>query len=212
MHETRYGCPIHRKTGILSKQIMKKNALVLILLILIQIKGIGQIYNSDQRPPGNSHQVSMNILVPVDQFALSHSFGFGLFYQWSNQHFGRSDQFKIDSLNRLSFLAGGGVEYYFGKEDINTAGYQFSFDNYFYIHVMPGIHYRFAKNADMSFLLGPTLGIYNSNASFGVGANLQAQYYLRSNISLGPTLLFKKHSDADALWSVGLKVGYNFGF
>jgi hypothetical protein len=116
---------------------------------------------------------------------------------------------NISPEKMLGFTFNTGMAYYFGKKTA-TAGYDFKYGNYFYLHVMPGLLFNPRSNANVSLLAGPSLGIYKNSADWGFTAIVNGNYYLTKNICVGPGLGYKKHADTDALWNVFVRASLTF--
>jgi len=155
------------------------------------------------RPKGKSQQAIFTASLPVGVFGDSHLPGFGLAYGWSHHRFGDS----VNAPKIIGFTAQAGLDYYIGKK-VTTAGYGFRYNNYFYVHAMPGIICNPSPKTNITLLAGPALGIYKESSSLGVGVSLSGAYHFNNRMSLGPVALYRKHADADALWAAGLRLSY----
>jgi len=75
---------------------------------------------------------------------------------------------------------------------------------------MPGIICNLVKNGNISLTAGPALNIYKASANAGIGINLLGNYFLSKNIAIGPGIIYKKHTNTDALWAVAIRASYIF--
>jgi hypothetical protein len=177
---------------------MKKRCVFILVLAGFLLRANAQISGSQ------SNLASIDVHLPVGVFARSHTAGAGLNYSWSAKRFGRNTQKKKPGL-----VLNAGGDYYLGKK-IKVTGHDFRYDAYFYAHAMAGILFNPWSNANISLSAGPTLGIYSGNSDFGYGVSLLGAYFFKRNISIGPGIIYKKHSKADALWSGAARVSYGF--
>ena len=140
---------------------------------------------------------------PVDKFENSHLAGFGAEYAWSKKRFG----FDSRPGHPLGWMAKGGVDYFIGKKD-PAVDYAFRYFNYLYLHVMGGAVYSPASRLNIMFNAGPGLGIYKNSSSIGINASAAANVFVSKHISVGPSLIYRKHKQASELWSASLRIGY----
>lgn len=107
----------------------------------------------------------------------------------------------------------GGVDYYLGKK-IEEAGQDFRYGGYTYLYIQAGIIINPVKKGNISLTAGPTMGIYKGNSDFGWGVNLFGAYllqgFMENKIMIGPGVTYKKHAQADALWTAAIRVSYRF--
>jgi hypothetical protein len=176
-----------------------------ILLITLNIAA-----QDDKKPEdhsgGRDHLVSLDLHVPLGVFARSQFAGAGLSYSWSHHRFGS----YISSPKLIGFTFNAGGDYYFGRS-IQTAGHPFQYGGYFYTYFHAGIISNPKPNLNLWLTAGPTLGIYKGNADMGAGVNFFGSYYFRKNLSIGPGVTYKKHPDADALWTGTVRLSYVLG-
>ncbi|MGZ8516344.1 MAG: hypothetical protein ACXWWD_03295 [Chitinophagaceae bacterium] len=154
---------------------------------------------------GKSQAVAFAIYVPAGVFSKSHIGGAGIDYSWSRHQFGRN----ISGGHLIAFMLNGGINYYVGKR-VTTAGYDFRYGGYTNIYAMPGILCHPLKKVHIALTAGPALNIYKRSVNAGIGINFFTNYYLSENIAIGPGLIYKKHTNTDALWAGGLRASYNF--
>lgn len=154
---------------------------------------------------GVNNLVSFDIYVPVSVFSQSHVAGISLNYSWSNGRYGMN----VSPKKIIGFTLNAGADYYFGKKT-ETAGYDFNYSNYFYLYVMPGLLFNPFSNGNISLLAGPSMGVYKNNVDWGFTAAVNGNYYLTKNISVGPGISYKKHTETDALWSVFVRGSFAF--
>lgn len=152
--------------------------------------------------PKKKNSVSLGINMPVGDFASTHSMGVAADYSPARHWFGIINQKKI------AFTCNGGVAYYFGRKETVSA-YPYNYPGYFFIHAFPGVLYNPVKNGSIILTAGPALGIYNGNTQFNIGSKLEANYYITSNIAIGPGIMLMKESGADAIWAASLKVKFD---
>lgn len=163
----------------------------------------------DSVPPANtgkSHLGSITFLLPVDEFSGSHSFGFGLSYAWSHKRFGT---LQLIPAKLLGFTAEIGVRNFIGKME-NIAANEFTYGDYLYMHLFGGVIYNPLRKGNIRLMGGPTLGLYMRDSEFGMGGQLDASYHMGDRISVSPGLYIFKHKQANAQFSVYLKLDYAF--
>src|SRR5688572_11770907 len=164
--------------------------------------------NDSARVPlsGQKHMVSIGIIFPIDEFSRTHSMGFGINYSWSNGRFGQLNRLPKKA---LGFTVEAGIKYYLGKNS-TVAGNDFRYGNYTYFHAFAGlIHNPFSK-VNVRLMAGPALGLYMGNAEAGFGAQLEGNYFFNDRFSISPGLFVFKHNEANAHYSVFLKVSRCF--
>lgn len=183
---------------------MQKAILLLFFGWLVSIRTHAQsgIVSSSE---GTNSLASFDIHLPVGVFARSQFVGAGLNYSWSYHRYGVNA--SPHTLIGFTFNAGG--DYYFGKK-VTTAGHNFHYGGYIYSYIMPGLLLNPWANGNISLTAGPTMGIYKGNSDFGFGVNFFGSYYLTKNISIGPGITYKKHAEADALWTGTIRASYSF--
>lgn len=184
---------------------MKKYLLLLTGLGLIGLTGWSQLLIVPALPQKASHAVSLDVHLPAGVFARSQFAGAGLNYSWSHHRFGQN----VSPSKRIGFTANGGADYYFGKK-VKTAGYDFRYGGYIYLHALAGLLVNPWPDGNISLVGGPTRGIYEGNADTGFGVNLFGSFYLKNNIAIGPGIMYKKHAGTDALWTGAVRASYTF--
>lgn len=176
------------------------------LLFALVLFGYGQAFSQVAgSTAGADHAVSFAAHVPLGVFARSHIAGAGLHYAWSHHRFGR-----ITAPAKpvgLAFQAG--ADYYLGKK-ITTAGHDFRYNRYLYFHAAAGVLVNPFAHVNLSLTAGPTVGIYSGKADAGLGVNLYGSYFISEKIAIGPGVTYKKHAQADALWTGVVRVSYIF--
>lgn len=160
---------------------------------------------SNKQSKGKSQSVAFGMYLPFGVFSKSHIVGVGLDYSWSHHRFGRN----ISSKKTVGFVVNSGINYYTGKK-ITTAGYDFRYGEYLNLYAMPGIIYNPLKNANVALTAGPSLNIYKGSANAGIGINLFSNYFVSENIAIGPGIIYKKHTNTDALWAAAIRALYIF--
>ena len=187
---------------------MKKH-LILLMFFLLGARGLEVQKNTDtlanRQIKGTRNMIGFGFYLPAGVFAQSHFAGAGLDYSWSNNRFGRN----VSLDKSFGFIVNGGISYYAGKR-ITTEGHESTYGGFMNMYAMPGIMYNPLKNANFSLTAGPALNIYKGAASAGLGVNLLGNYFLSENITIGPGLVYKKHTDTDALWAITIRVSHNF--
>ena len=179
--------------------------LTAILVFLIALNSFGQTNESARPEKGKSQLVSLDLHLPVGVFARSQFAGAGLNYSWSNHRYGPNSV----NAKLIGFTANAGGDYYFGRR-IRTAGYPFQYGGYIYGWLMAGIIANPWTFTQFTLTAGPTVGIYKGNADMGFGVNLFGSYFINQKIGVGPGITYKKHSDADALWTGSVRISYVF--
>jgi hypothetical protein len=155
---------------------------------------------------GQDHLASLDLHIPLGVFARSQFAGAGLSYSWSHHRFGAN----ISSSKLIGFTFNAGGDYYFGRS-IKTAGSPFQYGGYIYTYLLAGIISNPRPKLNLSLTAGPTLGIYKGNTDMGAGVNLFGNYSIEKNLSIGPGVTYKKHPDADALWTGTIRLSYVIG-
>jgi hypothetical protein len=154
---------------------------------------------------GKSQAIAFGIYMPIGMFSKSHIAGAGIDYSRSRHRFGRN----ISPGRLIGFIVNGGINYYTGKR-IKTAGYDFHYGGYLNLYTMPGIICNPVKNGNISLTAGPVLNIYKGSATAGIGINLLVNYFVSKNIAIGPGVIYKKHTNTDALWAGTIRASYIF--
>lgn len=154
---------------------------------------------------GEGNAIAFGLYLPAGDFSQSHIAGAGIDYSRSRHRFGRN----ISPGTSIGFIVNGGINYYAGKK-ITTAGYAFRYGGYINLYAMPGIICNPLKNGNISLTAGPTLNIYKAGATAGIGINLSGNYFLSENIAIGPGIIYKKHTNTDALWAGTIRASYIF--
>jgi hypothetical protein len=180
-------------------------ALLIGLFTLTRVSGQQDTSFTPHHSKGSSQLVSLDLHLPMGVFARSHIASAGLNYSWSHQRFGDN----VVASKWVGFTFTSGADFYFGKRTI-PAGYSFRYGSYIYAYALAGIITNPWPVANITLTAGPTLGIYKGNTDFGAGVNLFGSYYIKPNISIGPGITYKKHSDVDALWTGAVRVSYVF--
>ena len=185
---------------------MKIYSFLLIFLLWAYLGGRAQTPDSfDHEAKSKSHAVAFGIYLPLGTFSKSHIAGAGIDYSWSHHRFGVG----VSSAKPVGFIINGGVNYYLGKT-ITTAGYDFRYGGYLNLYAMPGIIYNPVKNGNIALTAGPALNVYKGSANAGIGLNFFTNYFISENIAIGPGVLYKKHTNTDALWAVTIRATYIF--
>jgi hypothetical protein len=154
---------------------------------------------------GQNHLASLDLHLPLGVFARSQFAGAGLSYSWSHHRFGDN----ISASKLVGFTLNAGGDYYFGRR-VKTAGYPFKYGGYFNTYLLAGIISNPKPYLNLSVTAGPTLGIYKGNTDVGAGVNLFGNFYFKKNLSIGPGITYKKHPDADGLWTGNVRLSYVF--
>jgi len=150
------------------------------------------------------HIAFINLQLPVDQFAGSHIAGAGLGYSWSPRRFGNTI-----SSRKPGFIASAGADYYVGKKT-TTAGYDFRFGSYLDAYLLGGAVYSFTSKAMMTLSAGPGLDVYKGNSRVGVHMALNGNYFVTGRLAISPGIIYRTHTQENALWSIVLRAGYTF--
>ena len=154
---------------------------------------------------GANNAVAFGLYLPLGVFTQSHIAGAGIDYSWTRRRYGRN----VSPAKLIGFTVNGGINYYVGKK-ITTAGYGFHYGGYINLHAMPGLLFNPVKNGNLSLTAGPALDIYKASANAGIGITLLANYYISKNIAIGPGVIYRKHTNTDALWSATIRASYIF--
>ncbi|MET0392702.1 MAG: hypothetical protein ABW019_06155 [Chitinophagaceae bacterium] len=165
-----------------------------------------QVAGADPVLSGSSHLVSLSAHVPIGVFSQSHVAGAGLSYSWSAHRYGSS---KIIPSKPAGLTFTGGAAYYFGKK-VTTAGHDFRYSSYTYLHAGAGVIVNPWEDGSISVTAGPGVGIYGGKTSVGAAAGLCGNYFIRPRMAIGPEITYKKHARTDALWTGGIRVSCVF--
>lgn len=186
---------------------MKNYSFLLTFSLLIHLGMRAQSANTSslKHIKGKSQAIGFGLYMPAGTFSNSHIAGTGIDYSWSRHRFGRD----ISPGKLIGFIVNGGISYYIGKK-IVTAGYDFRYGRYINLYAMPGIICNPLKNGNICLTAGPALNIYKGSANAGIGINLLSSYFISENIAIGPGIVFKKHTNTDALWSGTIRALYAF--
>lgn len=183
---------------------MKKTGYTLLISLLticgqlIQINAAGQ--------SGKQHAVSLGINAPLGEFAETHIAGIGSHYSWSHHRFGK---LPVLPKKMIGFTANGGIDYYIGKK-VKTAGYDFKFGGYLYLHAFGGIIYNPTKKENITLTTGPTMGLYKGNADAGLGVMLTISSYITDQMAITPGVMYMKHDNTNAHWVASVRATYIF--
>jgi hypothetical protein len=186
---------------------MKYYSFLVVFYLLANFNGQAQSVDTvtHKQVKGKRQAVAFGIYTPAGVFSKSHIAGTGIDYSWSRHQFGRN----ISRSNLITFMLNGGINYYLGKR-VTTAGYDFRYGGYTNFYAMPGIVYHPFKNINLALTAGPALNIYKRSANAGIGINFFTNYYLSENIAIGPGIIYKKHTNTDALWAGVIRASYIF--
>ncbi|MET0634999.1 MAG: hypothetical protein ABWZ25_03160 [Chitinophagaceae bacterium] len=160
---------------------------------------------TDSLPSGASQQVSLVIHKTVGDFERSHDLGFGVEYAISRKRFGR----HITVPHQVSWIGKGGADYFIGRSK-PTEGYAFRYNNYLYLHLMGGAVYNPVSFINSSLTAGPGAGFYNGSVTVGFNAALAVNVFVEERFSVGPAVTFRKHREAEGLWTGAVRLGYTF--
>ena len=177
-----------------------------ILAFLIALNSFSQTDEPSRPQKGKSQLVSLDLHLPVGVFARSQFTGAGLNYSWSNRRYGSN----VVHPKLIGFTANAGGDYYFGRR-IRTAGHPFQYGGYIYGWLMAGIISNPWTFTQFTLTGGPTVGIYKGNSDMGFGVNLFGSYFINQRVAIGPGITYKKHPDADALWTASVRISYVLG-
>lgn len=184
---------------------MKYYSFLVVFYLLAKLTGQAQSVDTitHKQVKGKSQAVAFGIYIPVGVFSNSHIAGAGIDYSWSRHRFGRD----ISPGKIIGLTVNGGINYYVGKR-MTTAGYDFRYGGYTNLYAMPGIIYNPLKNGNVALTAGPVLNIYKGSANAGIGINLFSNYFVSENIAIGPGIIYKKHTNTNALWAVTIRASY----
>ena len=186
-----------------------KNYSFLFIFSLLTYSGVQAQKSTDtlmnRQTNGESNAVAFGLYLPLGVFTQSHIAGAGIDYSWSRHRYGR----KISPAKLIGFTVNGGINYYVGKK-ITTAGYGSHYGGYINLYAMPGLLFNPLKNGNISLTTGPSLDIYKAGANAGIGINLLGNYFVSKNIAIGPGIIYKKHTNTDALWAATIRASYIF--
>jgi hypothetical protein len=194
LHELRRTTLFTEKELLLIIQIMKKCIVFLFLAICVAASSRAQ-----SPANGQDHLLSLNASLPLGRFSESHAAGIGLSYHWSNRRFGDN----ITDRKLIGFTAQAGFDYLFGKND-TLLGHTFKNRNIIYVQIMPGIMCNPSPKTAITLSAGPSLGIYNGVSNIAVVASLSGSYHIGRKVSIGPSLVLRKHEEVDMYWTAGL--------
>lgn len=153
-----------------------------------------------------NNSVSPGVNIPIGEFAQTHIAGISADYSWSRHRLGELNNLPGKA---IGFIADGGIDYYLGKKE-TVAGYEFKYGGYLYLHTFAGGIYNLTKKMNVSLTAGPTLGFHKGHTDFGFGVNWRASYYFSEKIAITPGLIYMKHKEANALWSISIKATDTF--
>ncbi|MDP4264289.1 MAG: hypothetical protein Q8941_17295 [Bacteroidota bacterium] len=187
---------------------MKKTPIVILVSCFAAIQLPAQSGSSIPSPEikGKNNAVSFGAILPIGEFSRTHFAGVAVNYSWSHHRFGQTGN---QPGKLIDFLADGGMNYYFGKNE-TVAGYKYKYGGYIYLHAFGGAIYNFSKKGNIALTGGPGMGIYKGGHDWGLGASLSGSYYVGTAIAFTPEIVFFKHNEAAALWSGGIRAAYMF--
>jgi hypothetical protein len=181
---------------------------ILFVFLLLQCLG-GQTQQRatslPEKAKGKSQAVGFGVYLPVGIFSESHIAGAGFDYTRSRHWFGKG----ISPAKPIGFILHGGVSYFLGKKT-TTLGYDFRYGGYLNLYAMPGIIYNPVKNGNIALTAGPALNLYKGSVNAEIGINFSTNYFISENIAVGPGVVYKKHTNTDALWAVAIRASYIF--
>jgi hypothetical protein len=184
---------------------MKKSITCLFLLLHVAAS-IAQYTDSTVRNQyGRNHSIALELSLPIAAFASSHFIGAGLEYSWADRRYG----INAEPRKTLGFTFHGGASYFLGKKT-NVAGNDFRFGGYTYLHALAGAIVNPYARTNISLTAGPAVSIYKGNSDFGAAVKLCGSYYVRNSISIGPAVMYRKHSRVESLWSIMLRGAFVF--
>ena len=175
------------------------------LFIILFTPAFSQGY---QQPAGKMQgpgSIGFYLNIPIDNFASSHTVGFGLDYTWSARNYNKDS--VSDKL--IHFAANGGASYHGGKKT-TTAGNEFTYGGYTNVYAMAGIDCKWSAPLVLNLFAGPVMSIYKGNADFGLGVNLISNYSISPRVAAGPGIQYRHFAEAKALWAVTFRLSYNF--
>jgi hypothetical protein len=146
---------------------------------------------------GKKFSVAAGVKIPVGQFALTHSIGFGA-------EFGRSPASQRIKAGKIDFTYNSGVSFFTGKNEM-VSGYDYTYPSYLFFHAFGGLSCKLADNTELSLTAGPALGLYNKTANFNLGSSLRANYFFNTKFGAGAGLLLMKEKKADPLLSISIQ-------
>ncbi len=158
-----------------------------------------------EKSNSKSQAIAFGLYLPVGVFSESHIAGAGIDYSRSRHRFGKD----ILPAKPIGFIINGGINYYLGKK-INTVGYDFRYGGYLNLYAMPGIIYNPVKNGNIVLTAGPALNLYKGSANAGIGINFLTNYFIAEKIAIGPGVVYKKHTNTDALLAAVIRAVYVF--
>ena len=143
--------------------------------------------------------LSVQAVMPVGEFAGSHTVGAGVDFSMEHHHENRF----------IYFIAGAGANHYLGKK-VEVSNYPYKYPGYTFVHLSGG---AYAQPGDfiVRAMVGPALGFYNGNTRFNIAGRFELNYKLNDELLLGSVLNLMKEPRANSLWSAGLKVSMRFG-
>lgn len=181
---------------------------LLLACLLSTLTGMAQT-KSDKKviPTGYSKMVSAGINIPYVEFNQTHTVGAGADFSWSKHRFGLMEK---KPSNSFGFIADGGIDYYFGKNE-TVSGFMYQYDGFTYIHAYGGAIYNCGKRVNINLTTGPALGLENGFTTFFWGVNLNGAYYIRKNIAVTPGIIYMQDPGGpDPLVSFSLKTSFAF--
>jgi len=186
---------------------MKIYSILLLFLLLECLCGQTQdtAASLPEKVHGKSQAIAFGPYLPVGIFSESHIAGAGIDYFRSRHRFGKG----ILPAKPIGFIINGGINYYLGKM-INTAGHDFRYGGYLNLYAMPGIIYNPVENGNLTLTAGPALNLYKGSANVGIDINFLSNYFISENIAIGPGIVYKKHTNTDALWAITIRGSYIF--
>lgn len=181
----------------------------LLICLLASFTGITQTNNDNKKTvqAGYSKAVSAGISIPIPEFSKTHSFGAGIGFSWSKHRLGLLEK---KPSKPFGFIADGGINYYFGKEE-TVSGYPYKYNGFTYIHTYGGVIYNCCKKGNINLTTGPALGLDDGFTTFFWGVNLSGAYYIKERISITPGIHFMKDPGSyDPLLSCSVKASFAF--
>ena len=184
---------------------LKRHFFIICLSGLLVMQGRAQT-DAPAAGRGSRNQVTLGLSFPFGVFQRSHFGGVGVDYSWTNnRRFGAGAAPK----KAIGLIVQGAVDYFLGKK-LKTAGYPFRYDNYLVAEVGAGMMYNPWMRTHLALTAGPLLGIYKGFTDWGYSIQLSGAYYINQRFSIGPAMVVRKFSEADALWAGAIKLSYTF--
>lgn len=150
--------------------------------------------------------VSAGLSLPLGNFSVSHTAGFGFEYSRCRYSYGKS---QGKGVILFSYTLNTGISYFSGKKKI-ISNYPYQYPSNTWLYAMGGLMFLPAPSYNLSMTAGPSLMLYNKNSIFCLTAKIELNYFIKKKIAISPSIQLLKQPGTNTFWITGVKGGYCF--